>query len=114
IVSLVIGVYYKSIEILMYGYLVTCIISYFINYYVSRKVYRSEATYRELIYTLKVVLSMTLVIVGFYSLDTWLSLKFMYNLLYLPLFLIGYLYLLRILHVVNLKKDLNIIRTLKR
>ncbi|MVX36661.1 lipopolysaccharide biosynthesis protein, partial [Myroides sp. LoEW2-1] len=32
IVSLVIGVYYKSIEILMYGYLVTCIISYFINY----------------------------------------------------------------------------------
>lgn len=114
VISLVLGVYFKSIEILMYGYLITCVLSYFINYYVSRKVYQSEEINSELIYTLKVILAISLVI-GFYCfLEDVFDLKFMYNLLYLPLFLGSYLGLLNMLKVIDFKRDISIIKNIRK
>lgn len=114
VISLVLGIYYKSIEILMYGYLFTCIVSYFINYYVSRRVYQSEATYRELAYALKVILSMAMIIGIFYLVDKELPLQFMYNLIYLPLVLGGYIFFLSALKVIDIKRDINIIKGIRR
>ncbi|MEC4114934.1 lipopolysaccharide biosynthesis protein [Myroides pelagicus] len=114
LISLVLGVYYESLEILMYGYLITCILSYFLNYYVSRKVYHSETTYKELVYTLKVVFSILIVVSLFYWVNSLYTLRFLYNLFYIPIVIIFYVVLLQFFKVLNLRKDISIIKNIKK
>lgn len=113
-ISIVFGVYYKSIEILMYGYLFSCIFSYFINYAVSRNVYKSKIAHREMIYTFKVVLTVVLLILLFYGVDLLLELKFMYRLSYLPLIILGYLLMLSCFKVLSIREDINVIKSIKK
>lgn len=115
LVSIILGVYYKSLELLMYGYLVTCILSYFINYYVSRTVYKSKALLKEMIYTLKVIFIMVVISGAYYFLQNIIGLdKLIYNLIFLPLVIVLYLSFLHLLSVFNFKKDLRLLKSFKK
>lgn len=112
-ISLVIGIYFKSIEVLMYGYMTTYMISYYINYYVSRTVYKSTSTFLEMSYTLK-TLSVTVFIGAlFIGLNKYIELKFLVNLLFIPLVLVLYVALLSLWKVINIKNDKKFIFNLK-
>ncbi|WP_286435940.1 hypothetical protein, partial [Myroides odoratimimus] len=113
-VSLILGVYYKSLEVLMYGYLITWVVSYFINYYTPRKVYQSYAVYKELIYTLKVVLTISIIMGIYYTMSSLVSLTFLESLYSIP-FVIGfYTVVLQQLNVISIKKDLKFIKNIKK
>lgn len=111
-VSIFIGIFFKDIEVLMYGFMVSYIISYYINYYVSRTVYKSTSTFLEMSYTIKTIAS-AVTIGGVIEL-----MKLIYptnslnNLFYLPIVISGYLLLLKFLKVINVSKDLVLIRNL--
>ena len=114
LLSLIFGIYYRSLEILLYGYFITCILSYFINYYVSRTVYRSSAVLKEMGYTLKVIFTITVVSVVYYVLQRLIELDhFIYNLVFIPIVIILYMFILHLLNVVNFKKDFNLLKSLK-
>lgn len=115
LVSLILGVYYKSLELLMYGYLVTCILSYFINYYVSRTVYKSKAILKEMIYTLKVIFTIVVISGSYYLLQKIIDLKvLLYNLIFIIPVVVLYLFILHLLGVFNVKKDLSLLKSLKK
>lgn len=114
LIFLILGIYYKSLETLLYGYFITCILSYFINYYISRTVYRSSAVLKEMGYTLKVIFTLTAVSAGYYSVQGLVEQDhFMYNLIFVPVIVVLYLFVLHLLDVVNLKKDFNLLKSLK-
>src|SRR5690606_19396606 len=113
--SIILGVYYKSLELLMYGYLVTCILSYFINYYVSRTVYKSKAILKEMIYTLKVIFTIVVISGSYYLLQKIIDLKvLLYNLIFIIPVVVLYLFILHLLGVFNVKKDLSLLKSLKK
>ncbi len=115
LISLVLGVYYKSLEILMYGYFVTCILSYFINYSVSRKVYESQSTLREMIYTLKVIFTIAIVATLYFFVQKAIVLdQLLYNLVFVLPTVFLYFYVLHLLGVLDWKKDLRLLRSLKQ
>lgn len=115
LVSIILGVYYKSLELLMYGYLVTCILSYFINYYVSRTVYKSKAILKEMIYTLKVIFTMVVISVSYYLLQKIIDLEMLiYNFIFILPVVVLYLFVLHLLGVFNFKKDLRLLKSLKK
>ena len=115
LVSIILGVYYKSLELLMYGYLVTCILSYFINYYVSRTVYKSKAILKEMIYTLKVIFTIVVISGSYYLLQKIIDLKvLLYNLIFIIPVVVLYLFILHLLGVFNVKKDLSLLKSLKK
>lgn len=112
-ISVAIGIYFRSIEILMYGYMITYIISYYINYYVSRTVYKSTSTFLEMSYTLKTI-GISLIIGGLFELiNKTFSVPFLYDLIYLPIVIGGYLLLLNGWKVINFKRDLQFISLVK-
>ena len=53
-ITIIIGVFTLSIEILMYGFVLTAIVSYFINFYYSRKVL-GQFDWNEILMAIKVV-----------------------------------------------------------
>ncbi|MNK00946.1 Teichuronic acid biosynthesis protein TuaB [compost metagenome] len=115
LVSLILGIYYKSLDILMYGYLITCILSYFINYYFSRTVYRSKAILKEMGYTLKIIFTIVLVIVAHYFTQKMVhSQQLLYNLIFVVPVIVLYLFILNLLRVFNLKKDFSLLKSLKK
>jgi O-antigen/teichoic acid export membrane protein len=108
ILSILIGLYYLSLEILLYGFLVTSIISYYINYVKSRIIFKSLGWYE--LKVLCIVIGVSLILCGT---ALYLNLKLgnsnIISLLYAPL--IGILYLLclwaiGILNPVNNYKEL--------
>lgn len=113
-ISIVIGLYYKSIEVLMYGFMITYTISYFINYFVSRTVYLSVTSVLELNYVLKVTLTLGLMIGGFYLVQSFLGIPALYSLILAPFIILLYVFILTQIKVLNIKEDLTIIRNLRK
>lgn len=108
--SILIGVYYNSIEVLMYGLVVTSIISYLSNYYISRKIYKTDNPFLEMNYTLKVlIVTVSIAIIYLISIQYFYYSLFV-NLIYLPFIVISYLLILNILGVIKLKKDLKMLK----
>lgn len=58
-ISIIVGIAYLSLDILMYGFLATAFVSYFLNYTVSRKVYGGFDWF-EIITVLKVFVAATI------------------------------------------------------
>tara|TARA_R110002033_G_scaffold169593_1_gene210455 strand:- start:38 stop:880 length:843 start_codon:yes stop_codon:yes gene_type:complete len=108
ILSIIIGLWYLSLEILLYGFLITSIISYYINYIKSRMVFKSLGWYEFKV--MCIVIGISIILCG-----TILYLNFklgnsnIISLLYAPL--IAFIYLLGlwaigILNPVNNYKEL--------
>ena len=112
-VSIVIGVLAKNIEILLYGFLVTSALSFFINYYESRKVQDNFSWY-EIILVIKVgVISVLTVLLGS-LLNRILSLETYQSFYILPLLIISFIGLIRIFKVSKLENDIkNLLKAIK-
>lgn len=113
LIFIISGIYFKNIFVLMYGFFITSVISYFINYYYSRKIYTTNFSYKELIYSLKVAFVMILLI----SLSSIFNFIYVDNYIFKSLFLLLlislYLLLLYLFKVFNLKRDFIKLKNLK-
>lgn len=104
-VSILLGIFFKSIEILLYGFLVTSIISFFINYYESRRV-QNNFSWHEIILVIKVALiGIGTALTGF-LLSSRLDLKNYESFYLIPVLLFIFLFSIRIFQVSKLEKDL--------
>ncbi len=112
--TIVIGVYYESILILLYGLILTSVISYLINLVVSRKVIKVSFV-KELYVTAKVLVISVLTILFCLWLGDILGLSGLENLyLSLPsvLLYIGLIKVFRMDHI--LKETFRILKSMKR
>lgn len=113
-ISIFVGVLSKSIDILLYGFLVTSVISFFINYYESRKV-QNNFSWHEIILVIKVALiSITTVLLAIwmknvFNLDNYESFYL------LPLLLMTFILLIRIFQISKLENEIILIfKSLKK
>ena len=109
--TIIIGILFRNLEILLFGFVITSIISYFINFYYSRKIV-DDISRKEIIIFLKVVFIgcitsfITIYLMRFF--DSFVSL------ILIPLFLLLYFSFLHFLKVQSFTLDYNkIIKTLK-
>jgi teichuronic acid exporter len=108
--SIVLGVIYKDLEILLGGFVVTNIISFSINYYFSRRIIKD---YNEIITLFKIIFTGVLSAILINLFNTILGLEGYFNFAGIPVLLIIYLGLLQLLKGFNFKNDLlSIKRTL--
>lgn len=103
--SLTIGyaLYVESIEFLLYGFILTNIVSFILNYYIARCIQKAFSL-RDLLNTVMIIVSTVIIV---FSCDS-LSKNMGYNRLYnLPLIFLTYFYLLYLLNIFKLKEELN-------
>lgn len=113
--TIVIGVWFQNLELLLYGFLLTSVISYLVNYYHCSKVYKN-ISWLEIIMVLKVFISA--VSVAFIT-DLLNEIVFNlegYHLFYLlPVIVIFYFLFVLLLNVFDLYKEIqNIFTILKK
>ncbi|KFF29373.1 hypothetical protein IQ37_06125 [Chryseobacterium piperi] len=68
VITLVIGVYLKRIDLLLYGYIATNAFSYFINYYFTSKIINIGR--KELILLIRVIILVSILIIGYNVIET--------------------------------------------
>lgn len=105
-ISIILGVYTKDINILLFGFVVSSIISYLINYLYSKNILYESNVRSGIGSILKVVLvSIFTVTICKYCINKF-GLNYINGLFLIPLFLFAYYFLLRIFKVSNLFKDI--------
>lgn len=112
--TILLGLFYKSLEILMYGYIITSILSYFINYYFSRKIYKSKSQISEMRYAFKTFIIMGIVSSVFYLVSSLFDIGGLIYLLMFPFVIVIFFLLLRLLKVVDFKRDVEVLLNLKK
>ncbi|SUX48407.1 lipopolysaccharide biosynthesis protein [Chryseobacterium indoltheticum] len=108
LISVIVGVILLDLKVLLYGFLITSIISYFFNYYFSRSIY-GNFSWMEVITVLKVI---TIAIFLNYTLTKIAKILNLcgYELFYvLPFLIILYFILTKICHVVDIISETKII-----
>ncbi|MBD1423776.1 lipopolysaccharide biosynthesis protein [Sphingobacterium chuzhouense] len=110
-VSILVGIREKDIELLLYGFLATSVLSYFINYYHSRTVYNGFS-WMEVFLTLKVICIGTAITLIIESIKNFFSLDVYAMLLLFPLVTLLYIIFLRMFKVTNVVKDTKILLTM--
>ncbi len=105
-ITIIIGIYFKSLEILIYGFIITNLIGYIINYYFSRKIINSF-NFHELITVFKVVLISALIILLIFTSSIFLKLEEV-NIFYtLPFIVVLYLLGIQCFNILDLKNEFN-------
>lgn len=100
-----VGIFLLRIDILLYGFLLTSVVSYFINYYYSRKVFGGFSWF-EIIMVQKVLLIIFLSLITGSILKDLLQLRDMQPLIMFPFFIAFYILLIKILKISNIIYDL--------
>jgi len=103
--SIGIGIYYLSLQILIIGFVITNTLGYLINYYYSRKIIGSVGNYELLaIFKVCIISVLTVLIISYLS----VKLKLQGNMLFLisPFSLLFYLVGLYVFKVINIKNEL--------
>lgn len=111
-ISIILGVVYKDLTILLGGFVATNVISFLINYYYSRKIIKD---YSEIINLLKIVISgaISIFVINWYNTNLELEKYIVFT--GIPILVIIYLGLLQLIKGFDLKNDLHSIKkTLKR
>ncbi|MFD2516578.1 lipopolysaccharide biosynthesis protein [Salinimicrobium flavum] len=104
-ISIFIGVVFKNIEILLYGFLLTSILSFFMNYNESRKV-QNNFSWHEIILVIKVgMISIFTVLIGNFV-NRIMDLGGYQSFFALPILLLSFLILIRIFKVSRLENDI--------
>lgn len=103
-ITIVAGVYYLNISYLLVGYLFTSIISYFSNLFYSRKIFIDKNLY-ELKILLKIVLIFIILIPTSLILIQLFNFNTFNKLLLLPVIILFYLILLKMVGVADIRKD---------
>jgi hypothetical protein len=105
------GVLMKSIDILLYGFLLTSMISYFFNYYHSRKVFGGFSWF-EIIMILKVLcIGIFTVFVGIFF-KKYLPLTGFTSFILLPVFVLVYINLVNLAIISNVIKEVKYLKNL--
>jgi O-antigen/teichoic acid export membrane protein len=105
-ITIIIGIYFMSLEILIYGFIITNIIGYIINYYFSRKIINSF-NFHELITIFKVVLLSVLIVLLIFTSSNLLNLEEV-NIFYtLPFISVLYLLGIQFFNILDLKNEFN-------
>ncbi|AZA62753.1 lipopolysaccharide biosynthesis protein [Chryseobacterium indoltheticum] len=107
IITLVIGVYLKRIDLLLYGYIATNAFSYFINYYFTSKII--EIGKRELILLIKVIILLFVLIVGYRLIETNITSQLLLK-GGAVLFVISYIIFSEIFNIFSIKVLINLIK----
>ena len=103
-ISIIVGVYYLNLEILLNGFVVTSMLSYLINLHFSRKVINGVALH-EMLTTLKVVLvCFTVSILSIYAKNV-MGLSSTNSITLLPISVGLYVVLTQVIGVADLKSD---------
>ncbi|WP_410877810.1 lipopolysaccharide biosynthesis protein [Myroides sp. DW712] len=87
IITIILGVYYQDIKLLLYGFIFTSVVSYFINFYYSRKIVDEVSKY-EIINFIKIVVASILALLFTFFLIEIFELKRYFTLAVLPVFLV--------------------------
>jgi len=105
-ITVVIGVVYMDIKIILYGYLITSVISFLINYFVSSKI-TNNYSYSELLMIFKVIgISIGTVMVGeLFSL--LLNLESFELFILIPFMVIIFMISIHIFRVLDVKKEVS-------
>lgn len=104
-ISIVIGVLMHDINVLLYGFVITSVFSYIINFYFSRKIFGDVAWF-ELLIVGKVVLAAILSLGCYYIIINNLKIQGYYLFAIYPIFLITYLVLIKLFKIANLTHEL--------
>ena len=114
IISIIIGIYFLDMKVLIFGFVITSLIGYLINYYYSKKIL-NNVNYYELIVLLKVGF------VSFFTVElctlfcTKIDLTGYYLFLTLPFLILIYILGLSFLKVIDFKNEyLTLIKDLKK
>lgn len=110
--SILIGVLAKNIEILIYGFVITSLIGYAINFYISRKVLNNFNTY-EIKIIIKIIVAVIIIILGKKFVFSKLDVSYFHETLTIPLVILFYLIVLLGLKVID-KNDYIKVRNLKK
>lgn len=100
-VTIIIGLVLLSLEILMYGFVLTAIVSYFINFYYSRKVL-GYFDWQEIFLAIKIVSISVLTVILAMIFANSLNLKGYFTFWLLPLMFILYFLLVKFTGVANI------------
>lgn len=112
-VTIIIGVIYLSIEILLYGFLLTSFISYFINYYHSRKIY-NKFSWGEVLTIIKVFsISSFVLVIGNIGTNL-LNLKTYESFILLPFMVCFYFFMMKIFRIINIANEMKLIINYRR
>ena len=109
--TILVGVAMRNIEILLYGFLLTSVVSYFVNYYYSRKVFGGFSWF-EILMVLKVFFIGTSITVVGNLLKITMSLNGNISFVLLPAFIVLYAFLIKILHVSNIFNEIKYLKKL--
>ncbi|MFA5851076.1 MAG: lipopolysaccharide biosynthesis protein [Spirochaetales bacterium] len=113
VISIIIGLIYMDIKVLLYGFVITSAITYWINFYYSRSILGNEGMYEA--YSILKVIGISVVCVlacnclaGIFKLN---ELKLLYT---VPLLMVLFVTLLKIFKVADVIEELKGIRKLKQ
>jgi teichuronic acid exporter len=112
-ITILIGVVKSDLTLLLYGLVLTSIISYFINFYYSRKIL-GNIDFIELIILLKVLFCSILTIAIVKIVILFFSLIGLYSLMSLPLFFLIYLFLIQNLKLLHIRNEFRIMLNLMK
>jgi len=112
-ITIIIGVVLRDIEVLLYGFLLISIISYLINYYVSRNI-MCKNSWKEIILVFK-VFSICCFLGYFVNvMKVFMTLEKYEDIYLLPLILVFYLFILHFFKVLNVRGVIQVIlKTIK-
>ena len=109
--TIIIGVIFMDIELLLYGFLFTSVVSYLINYYVSRKVYNSFS-WHEVVLIAKVVFLAVLTMLLAHTIQNLIRLEGYLSFTLIPIILVIYFLGVKFLKITNIIKELFTIKRL--
>lgn len=107
LVTLVIGVYLKRIDILLYGYIATNAFSYFINYFFTSQIINIGK--RELILLIKVIILLFVLITGYCLIETYIESKYLLKGI-ACIIAVFYIILSDIINIFNIKVLISLIK----
>lgn len=107
-ITIIIGVVTLSIEMLMYGFVLTSVISYFINFYYSRKVL-GYFDWQEVFLAIKVISIAVFTVITTMFLTNFLNLKGYFTFWLLPLMFILYFLLVKFAGVANIVTEYKVV-----
>ena len=105
LISIIIGIYYLNMQILMIGFVITNIIGYFINYYFSRKIIGSVSSF-EILTLFKVSTLSVLIVIIIIQLTALFNLQHYMIFLTIPILFFLYLIGLYLLNIINIRKEI--------
>lgn len=116
VISIVIGIVMLDIKVLMYGFVVTSFISFFINYRESRKIFnKSTSIHKELIVAMKVFIIMIVLCLGFqYIFNLFVINMYLKILLFAPIVTAIFIGTLNIFKIVEGKNLFYMIKNLRK